>query len=330
MIMTADSNDPVQTGEGIYMFALLAGAAAGAGLPFQTSINANLNKRIGSPFAASLISFSVGTAFLTVLILFIEHGISIPFRSIAGEPVWIWLGGLFGVIYLTGNILLMPRLGSVQTVVFPVLGLVIMGLFIDNFGWFRSAQVSMSPTRLCGAALVIAGVAAVTMAKQKNAAAGTAKNKDGNDAMLWVWRLLGICTGAMSATQIAINGHLGKVIGDPLEAALISFSVGTVSIFVFLLILRPKINVHSSSEVRYPWWIWIGGTIGAMYVFCSSYIAPIIGTGMAVVVVQIGQMTGSLTIDHFGLVRSARKPITAVKVLGVVMMLIGAAVIHLL
>ena len=58
--------------------------------------------------------------------------------------------------------------------------IIVMGLFIDNFGWFRSTQVSISATRVAGALLVIAGVAAVTLAKQ-----GKAKTKDGSHAREW-------------------------------------------------------------------------------------------------------------------------------------------------
>ena len=46
---------------------------------------------------------------------------------------WV-LGGLLGVIYLTGNLLLLPRLGAALTVVITVTGQIIMGVIIDTFG----------------------------------------------------------------------------------------------------------------------------------------------------------------------------------------------------
>ena len=311
------------------MGALLIGLAAGCALPFQTSVNANLNRRMGSPFVASFISFSVGTIFLAALVLITYHKIYIPFGTLSGEPFWIWLGGLCGVTYLTCNILLMPKLGAVQTVVFPVTGLILSGLVIDQFGLFRSTQIPMSATRVLGAALVIGGVVLITLAK--SAGAKKAANTDKNaGASLWLYRLLGVAAGCLSGMQIAMNGYLGKCMEAPLIAALISFIVGTLSVLILLIIMRPRINKKSELTEKFPAWIWIGGTIGAVYVFCNAYIAPIIGTGMAAVVVQTGQMCGSLTIDHFGLVRSAKNAITTKKVLGIVLMLIGAAIIRLL
>ena len=55
-----------------------------------------------------------------------------------GEPLWIWFGGLLGVVALTGNILLFPHLGAVQTVVLPIAGQIMMGVVIDHFGFFDS------------------------------------------------------------------------------------------------------------------------------------------------------------------------------------------------
>lgn len=74
-------------------------------------------------------------------------------------------GWAVGVVYLTGNILLFPKLGSVQTVIMPVLGQILAGLLIDNFGWFDSPQSTLTMTRFLGAILVLAGVI-ITVAAQ--------------------------------------------------------------------------------------------------------------------------------------------------------------------
>ncbi len=84
-------------------------------------------------------------------------------------PAWIWIGGICGVVFLTGNILLFPKLGGVQTVVLPVLGQILMGLTIDNFGLFYSQQTSLTAFRIAGAVLVLLGVVLVSTAKESKA-----------------------------------------------------------------------------------------------------------------------------------------------------------------
>ena len=72
-----------------------------------------------------MISFAVGTITLLIVATAVtggDYGITQAFD----EPLWIWFGGLLGVVALTGNILLFPHLGAVQTVVLPIAGQVIM------------------------------------------------------------------------------------------------------------------------------------------------------------------------------------------------------------
>ena len=222
------------------MAALLAGIAVGIASPFQTGVNGNLNKRLGSPFAASFVSFVVGFLFLILLVLIQFHNVSIPFSELSSEPAWIWAGGLLGVFFLTCNIILLPKLGSMQTVVFPVFGLMITGLLIDHFGLFRSTQISLTPKRFIGMLMAFAGVMIISFLKQKSH--GGKGNKGKQDWSLWKWRLLGILAGACSALQITINGYLGRCMSAPIKASLVSFAIGVLVLFVLLLVMRPKIQ----------------------------------------------------------------------------------------
>ena len=87
--------------------AICAGIIVGLCLPVQTSVNVRLRARLGSPFLASLVSFAVATVFLAVLVVIEKGTLLLPLADILREPLWIWGGGLCGVIFLTGNILLL-------------------------------------------------------------------------------------------------------------------------------------------------------------------------------------------------------------------------------
>lgn len=154
------------------MFYLL-GILAGCCLPLQTSANARLNGRTGSPYSAAFISFVVGLVFLAFLLIVTGEGIMLPWGTLFTLPWWIWLGGVCGTIFLTLNILLFPRVGSVQTVVLPTLGQILMGLLVDHFGLFQGVQSSLTATRAIGAVLVIIGVVLVAVAKKGGAGAAS-------------------------------------------------------------------------------------------------------------------------------------------------------------
>ena len=310
---------------------IILGFLAGVGLPIQTSVNTRLRKKVGSPYNASLVSFVVALLFLSALLLITGQGLHIPLAQLLNEPAWIWIGGICGLVFLTGNILLFSKLGGVQTVVLPVLGQILMGLIIDNFGLFYSQKTPLSVFRIAGAVMVILGVVLVSMAKENKTA--SEKLQKSESTTLWIWRAFGIFAGMLSATQIAVNGYLGKVVGSPIKASAISFTVGIIFLAIICIVLHFK-NGKSESfkneSAKNPWWMWIGGILGGLYILANVYLSRIVGTGMTVIILLIGSTTGGILVDHFGMFESPKKPINAQKILGVLTMILGAAAIKLL
>lgn len=313
------------------MFILL-GILMGLGLPLQTGINARLTHKLGSPYNASFVSFIIAFIFLLLLVFITEQNYFIPFGELAGEPLWIWMGGVCGFIFLTGNIVLFARLGGVQTVIFPVLGQILMGLIIDNFGLFYAPQTDLTLLRVLGAILVLLGVINVVMAKKTPD--NNLLNKPKRQHTL-LWQIFGIIAGMLSTVQTAVNGHLGIILASPVKAAVISFIIGIVLLAVIcvIILLQRKtvstLRIEPRHRENYPWWIWLGGILGGLFVLTNAYLSNIIGTGMTIIAILIGSTSGGLIIDCFGLLGSERKPVGMRQIFGIIIMIIGAAAIKL-
>lgn len=292
---------------------VLFGVLVGAAMPVQTSVNTRLRQSVGAPWSASMYSFLVGTVALFLAVLLIDGSLPQP----EGLPAWMFAGGLLGTVVLTGNIFLYPRLGAVQTVVFPVTGQVLMGLAIDHFGWFGTGQVALNATRLIGALLVLVGVMG---------AAGVGRGPGASTHNAWLWRGLGVVFGALSAMQTAINGALGTELGSALQSALISFTVGALTLVLIVLLTRSPVVPDAVG----PWWKWTGGLLGATFVAGNAFLAPILGTGVTVMVTQLGLMSTSLLIDRFGFLGTPPRGVSVVQVAGLVLMLSGVALIRLM
>ena len=140
----------------------LLGLIAGALSPIQTSVNGRLRRSLRQPLKTSLISFCVGLCTLILILTLSGQGIGIPWERILQEPFWVWLPGLFGVIYLTGNILVLSKIGSAQTVIFTVIGQIFMGLFTDHFGLFHTQVRPLNAVRVAGALFVLSGIVAAS------------------------------------------------------------------------------------------------------------------------------------------------------------------------
>ncbi|WP_080795671.1 DMT family transporter [Corynebacterium pacaense] len=300
------------------MLAALFGVFSGALMPVQTSVNTRLRRSVGSPLMASFFSFLVGTCALLVATL-ITSGHLLPALGLtAGQPWWIYTGGALGVVVLTGNILLFPRVGSVQTVILPITGQIFMGLLIDAQGLLGSPQVGLGPLRVGGALAVLLGAAAVVGALRPG------RRQAPRQPGIWLWRAFGVFMGMCSATQIAVNGRLGTILGSAVESALVSFSVGTATLLLLLLLTRtPWRGVEGG-----PWWMWLGGILGATVVFATALLGPILGTGLTVVLMLLGMMTASLLIDTLGLIGGVRIRVGWTQLLGLGIIITGVALIR--
>lgn len=146
---------------------------------------------------------------------------------------------------------------------------------------------------------------------------------------IWGLVLVAMLMGAFMAVQPAINGQLRLQVGTAAQAAMISTFVSTVSLAFFVfVVLRP--DWPPLRELLHnPWWIWTGGLLGAVYVAMSVVLVQRLGGGVAFSLVILGQMVTVLVLEQFGLIGVPVHPINAPRVIGVLMVVGGAAMIRL-
>jgi transporter family-2 protein len=316
-------------------FYLLLGLCFGFALANQTPINAKLGAALKSPFRSSLFSFSIGATFLllvaAVITLLTGHFPDIA-HVITSQPWWIWLGGVVGVIYLTVNILLFPRVGAVQTLLLPILGQILMSVAIDTFGWLRMPEVPLVWNRLVGVLLLLAGAfTIVVIAKWREAKReNTIEEKKDTSAGLIAWQVIGVGAGMLSAMQTTINGQLGVALASPVVASFISFLIGTIIIFVVVAVKERRFLPEGFSPKRHPRWIWLGGLLGALFVLGNTILVPQLGAGLTVLIGILGMMIGTNFVTQFGWWKSAKKAVNRYQIIGLALMLAGIVLIKLL
>jgi transporter family-2 protein len=142
---------------------LLFGFAAGAMLPIQFGINAQLARWVESPLRATLISFAVGTLVLGVAMAAADRDWPSA-EKIGSGPWWVWVGGLLGAFYVLGSVVSAPKLGAATLVAVILAGQAVASLLVDHFGWVGFAENPVTPTRLLGIGLVAVGVGLVRFA----------------------------------------------------------------------------------------------------------------------------------------------------------------------
>jgi bacterial/archaeal transporter family-2 protein len=146
--------------------------------------------------------------------------------------------------------------------------------------------------------------------------------------VVWAFILLALAAGAMLPVQAGINAQLAEYLGSPLRAALVSFAVGVmVLIPVVALFARGLPSGDRLSAA--PWWVWLGGVLGAFYVAGSIASAPRLGAVTLIAVVLAGQALASLAVDHFGMVGFEENPATVGRVAGLLLIAAGVLFVRL-
>jgi bacterial/archaeal transporter family-2 protein len=137
--------------------------------------------------------------------------------------------------------------------------------------------------------------------------------------------LIAFVAGATSSFQVVVNAQLRSYLVHPMQATLVSFLVGTFVSGVYCLMLRNPLPALSDVS-RTPWWVWIGGLLGTLFVWSSIVVSPRIGVAALLCAVVAGQMLASLMIDHFGWCHATQFPVSAQRLIGAALVVTGAVV----
>ena len=136
--------------------------AAGAALPIQGAVNAQLRRDFDAPIAAGAWSFVVAAAAMALVLALLattRRGRPGSLSGLGGVPWWGWLGGACGATYVTSVFLLIPEIGVAPTIALTVAGQQVASVFVDRYGLLRLPRRPVTYARLAGVALLLSGVA---------------------------------------------------------------------------------------------------------------------------------------------------------------------------
>jgi transporter family-2 protein len=139
------------------------GIAAGAALPVQGAINAQLRADLDAPITAGAWSFVFAAAAM-IAVLAVTGVRDARVDRLDSVPWWGWLGGLCGATYVTSVFLLIPEIGVAPTIGLTVAGQQLASVLVDRYGLLRLPRRPISRARTAGVAALLAGVALIQLA----------------------------------------------------------------------------------------------------------------------------------------------------------------------
>ena len=134
-------------------------------------------------------------------------------------------------------------------------------------------------------------------------------------------------SGLLIAIQAGVNSQLRLAVQHPVLAALISFVVGGVLLFIVYL-FSGKAPVPLSAIPSVSWWKLTGGLLGAIYIFSIIIIAPKIGAANTLCFAIAGQLISAIILDHFGWIGFPVKEISIGRIGGALLIIIGVYLVQ--
>ncbi len=131
--------------------------------------------------------------------------------------------------------------------------------------------------------------------------------------------------GGAVALQAPINSNLGKSVGT-FQAAFLSFAIGTVALLVIAALAKGGLGGirHATNP---PWYYLTGGLLGVAYVSTVLVTVRTLGAGGVTAATIAGQLTLAVVIDQLGILNVEQKSITLTRVIGIVLLAAGVALI---
>ena len=124
-----------------------------------------------------------------------------------------------------------------------------------------------------------------------------------------------------------VNSKLRTVVGGTVTAAAISFIAGTAALTLAAALIDRRLP-EMNAVLGAPLWVWIGGLLGAFYVLASIVLTPRLGAATTVGLVLAGQVSASIAIDHFGLLRVQVQEATLPRLLGTLLIIAGVVLVQ--
>jgi transporter family-2 protein len=126
---------------------------------------------------------------------------------------------------------------------------------------------------------------------------------------------LAAISGVMIALQARANGELSHLIGNGVQAALVSFGSGLLIIAIVAIFSRSikegARNLRGAvARKELPKWTLFAGALGGSFVAVQTHIVPLIGVAIYSVASIAGQTAASLIVDRIGLTGGGKKHIT--------------------
>jgi len=245
---------------------------------------------MGDSLEAAIVSFTTGLLFVSVIALF-RKDVRSGFRQIFSAvnlkllPSWRLGAGALGASFVAMQTYAVPIAGVALFTVASLAGQTGISLWVDHVGLAGGSRVIITKQRVIAAIITILAVVISTWDRFTIS----------NFSVLTI--VLAVFSGTWVGVQRALNAQINSYSKASFATSLLNFITGT-TFLLFLLLLRTLFTDHSVMNFTSgPWWMFLGGSIGVIYIALSAHIVQHVGVLEFTLFSVGGMLIGSLLID---------------------------------
>ena len=245
---------------------------------------------MGDSLEAAIVSFTTGLLFVAVIALF-RKDVRSGFRQIFSAvnlkllPSWRLGAGALGASFVAMQTYAVPIAGVALFTVASLAGQTGISLWVDHVGLAGGSRVIITKRRVIAAIITILAVVVSTWDRFTIS----------NFSVLTI--VLAVFSGTWVGVQRALNAQINSYSKASFATSLLNFITGT-TFLLFLLLLRTLFADHSAMNFTSgPWWMFLGGSIGVIYIALSAHIVQYVGVLEFTLFSVGGMLVGSLLID---------------------------------
>ena len=295
----------------------LLAALSGILISLQARANGELSLRLNNGLQAAFISFSSGLLLIAIISIFnpsIKSGARRLRAAVSAKEIapWTLFAGALGGAFVAVQTQIVPLIGVAIYSVASIAGQGATSLIVDRIGLTGGGKKPISPRRIAAAVVTVLAVLVSVLDRI-----------DARNLSLIAVALAGLA-GAIVGVQRAMNGLITEHSGQSFTTSLLNFIMGSSVLGIALLIAVAIGKVEFVALPAGPWWIYMGGTIGVIYIAFTSTIVQHLGVLTFTLFSTGGQLIGALLIDIYSPTKGVS--VSAYLVSGIVMTFLGVLV----
>jgi len=137
-----------------------------------------------------------------------------------------------------------------------------------------------------------------------------------------------LAAGALIPLMAIVNAGLARASGGTIQATVLLFGTGLIASLVLAAAAKTQFPAFLTlARIAPPQYA--GGVIVAFYVLSITFLAPRFGVGNAILFAVTAQLVTSAFIDHYALAGATLRPLTTMRAIGLLIVVVGVVITQL-